>query len=45
MRDAMILIQDHDSIIGPLQCGQQDVGIFHCRLVVHGHQGLGPAKA
>jgi hypothetical protein len=41
----MILIQDHDSIIGPLECGEQDVGAFHCRAVVHGHQRLDPAKA
>jgi hypothetical protein len=40
MRDAMILIQDHDSIVCPLECGQQDVGIFHRRSVVHGRQGL-----
>jgi hypothetical protein len=45
MRDAMILIQDHDGIIGPLECGQQDVGTFHGRSVVHGHQGFDPAKA
>jgi hypothetical protein len=28
MTDAMILIQHHDSIVGTLECGQQDVGTF-----------------
>jgi hypothetical protein len=45
MRDAMILIQDHDSIIRLLQRGQQDVGTFYYRPVVHGHQGIDPANA
>src|SRR5579872_1376213 len=43
MRDAMILIQDYDGIIGPLECGQEDVGTFYRKLVVHGHQRLDPA--
>ena len=44
MTDALILIQDHDSIIRLLERSQQDVGIFRCRLVVQGHQGLDPAQ-
>src|SRR5579872_2959332 len=43
MRDAMILIQDYDSIIGPLECGQEDIGTFYRKMVVHGHQRLDPA--
>src|SRR6185437_7501405 len=33
MTDAMGLIQDHDSIVRPLECGQQHVGNFGRRAV------------
>ena len=38
MTDLMILIQDHDSVVRPLECGQQDVGDFGRRSVGHRHQ-------
>jgi hypothetical protein len=41
MTDVMIRVQDHDSIIRPLERGQQDVGSFGRKAVetvVRGHQ-------
>jgi hypothetical protein len=29
VRDAIILVEDHNSVIGLLERGQQDVGTFH----------------